>query len=74
MGIMHQIKTKDGGLEVVSLTARKAIIKFCYECIGYQKRLVKGCTAKTCPLWPFRISGTAKSTVFKTEKEKGCDK
>lgn len=62
MALRHKIKTEDG-TEIVELTARKAIIKFCSECMGYQSKIVRGCTAKTCPLWPFRVAGSEKDTV-----------
>ena len=41
------------------LTAIKA---FCISCMGDQPRLVKDCTAKFCPLYPYR---TGHNTNFK---------
>lgn len=31
-----------------------AIKEFCIDCMGGQPRMVKGCTAEKCPLYPFR--------------------
>jgi len=36
------------------LTRGNAIRAFCYECNSYQQ-IVRKCTAKDCPLWPFRL-------------------
>jgi hypothetical protein len=35
---------------------RGAIQAKCYECVGYEavQENVGGCTARACPLWPFR--------------------
>lgn len=34
---------------------RKAAIKiFCAECVGYERKEVRNCTALACPLWPHR--------------------
>jgi hypothetical protein len=34
---------------------RKAAIKvFCAECVGYERKEVRDCTATACPLWPHR--------------------
>jgi hypothetical protein len=35
--------------------SRSAAMKaFCLECVGYIKADVRGCTAKACPLYPYR--------------------
>lgn len=36
-------------------TPLSAIKEFCVDCMGDQPRLVKECTTKTCPLWPYRL-------------------
>ena len=40
------------------MTRAQAIVAQCCECMGYQPKQVRGCTAEHCPLWPFRIIGT----------------
>lgn len=51
---MHTVKTKDCSLTVIhDYTRGKAIKLFCTECIGWQGN-PKDCTAKTCPLFPYR--------------------
>lgn len=63
MAVKHEIRIKNGKLKVVELTARKAILEFCKECMGGNYDEVKKCTAKNCPLFPFRKHGTPKSTI-----------
>ena len=63
MAINHQIRNKNGKLEKISLTARKAILVFCKECMMWDYTEVKTCTAPNCPLFPFRKLGTPKSTI-----------
>lgn len=41
-----------------SLHRAKAIKVFCIECMGGDKKLVKGCTDTTCPLFRFRTGKT----------------
>jgi hypothetical protein len=55
MAIEHEIKTADGGLELVELTPIKAIRKHCLECVAWSYEEVKGCTARSCPLYPYRL-------------------
>lgn len=64
MAITHEIR-KDckGGLIIVELTARKAIIAHCKECMGFNANEVKRCSDPLCALFPFKTHGTAKSTV-----------
>lgn len=38
------------------LTPMQAIRRKCLECCNGQKREIKECTVKTCPLYEFRIS------------------
>lgn len=35
-------------------TPLKAIKKHCLDCSGYEKRQVRECVIKNCPLFPFR--------------------
>lgn len=64
MAIKHKVRKDDkGNMVVLSLTARKAIMHHCKECMGFQPREVKGCTAKLCALYPFRLHKTPKDTV-----------
>ncbi len=57
MAIKHKIRNRSGKLKTVKLTARKAILEFCKECMGWDYKNVKTCTAKNCPLYPF-LGGT----------------
>ena len=36
MAIQHRIRHKNGKTQVVTLTARKAILAHCVECMGFQ--------------------------------------
>jgi hypothetical protein len=38
-------------------TAATAIKLFCQECMGFQPKLVRGCTDHRCPLFDFRLAG-----------------
>lgn len=63
MSIRHRIRV-DGreNTKVVQLTARRAIIYLCKECMGFNSAEVRRCTAKLCPLYPFRTRDTPKDT------------
>ena len=63
MAVKHKIRMKNGKYKIVELTARKAIMEFCLECMMWDRDEVKKCTAPNCPLFPFRKYGTPKSTV-----------
>ena len=39
------------------MTRAEAIVAMCRECMGYQPKMVRGCTAEHCALWPFRLIG-----------------
>lgn len=55
MAIKHRIRAdENGNTRVVTLTARRAIIEHCKECMGFNANEVRRCTAKLCPLFPFR--------------------
>ena len=54
MAIDHKIRTGEGKEEWVELTPMKAIRWQCKECMGFQTRLIDGCTSPLCPLFPYR--------------------
>lgn len=58
--IKHEVRTDNGGTAVVELSARKAIMVFCKECVGFNPDEVRRCTDKLCPLFPFRLRDTCK--------------
>lgn len=62
MAIRHKIR-KDGfgNTKVVKLTARRAIIENCKECLGFKAAEVINCTSPLCALYPFRRRGTPES-------------
>jgi len=64
MAVRHRIRV-DGNdrTKVMTLTARRAIIEHCKECMGFQIAEVRRCTAKLCPLFPFRTHDTPKDTL-----------
>ena len=54
----HTVRTRDYGttkkvVDIDSYTRGKAIKVFCTECLGFEDN-PKDCTAKMCPLFPFR--------------------
>jgi hypothetical protein len=64
MSVKHHIKTgkmlkTDAGYvpetREVETTPIKAIRLMCIECMGHQMQHVDGCTAPTCPLFPYRM-------------------
>ena len=65
MAIKHTIKNDKGELYELSLTRKRAIRFFCYECMGWQKQEVRNCTAPNCPLFPFRPLKTDAETAQK---------
>lgn len=54
MALEHTIRAKGGGVVDVTLNRNRAIKAMCTECCGYSEMNPKDCTAKLCPLWPFR--------------------
>ena len=62
MSITHTIRDAKGDSKIVTLTARKAIIAHCKECMGYNVHEVRKCTSKLCALYPFRTHDPAKDT------------
>lgn len=63
MAVRHTIRKPGGGIQVVTLTARRAIISMCRECMGHVATEVRGCTDIHCPLFPFRTHDTPRGTV-----------
>ena len=64
MAVSHKIRADGNGrTKVMLLTARRAIIEHCKECMGFQTADVRRCTAGLCPLYPFRTRDTPKTTV-----------
>lgn len=54
MAVEHRIrKSGKGEVKLVKLTARRAIIYYCRECLGFETN-PRDCTAPLCPLYPFR--------------------
>ncbi len=64
MAIKHRIRA-DGNekTKIMKLTARRAIIEHCRECVGFNTAEVRRCTSRLCALWPFRTHDAPKSTV-----------
>lgn len=64
MAVKHRIRADGNGkTKVVKLTARKAIIEHCKECMGWNTAEVRRCTAPLCPLYPFRTHDKPEDTV-----------
>ena len=51
-------------------TPLSAIKAFCVDCLGGQPKLVKGCTSKNCPLWPYRTGHNTNSKRTMTEEQR----
>ena len=65
MSVKHKIKTNGKGeFKVMNLTARRAIIEFCKECLGWEIN-PRECTSLCCALYPFRTHDTPQDTVLK---------
>lgn len=52
------------------MTPLSQIRKFCISCMGDQPRLVKECTTKSCPLWPYRTGHNTNSKRTMTEEQR----
>ena len=61
-----------GNLEEKSkkMTPLSQIHNFCVGCMGDQPRLVKDCTTKSCPLWPYRTGHNTNSKRTMTEEQR----
>ncbi len=62
MAIRHAIYLPSGVTKPMMLTARKAIIENCKECMGWNTAEVRRCTAPWCPLFPFRTHDAPRNT------------
>ena len=51
-------------------TPLSGIKEFCISCMGDQPRLVKECTTKSCPLWPYRTGHNTNSKRIMTEEQR----
>ena len=51
-------------------TPLSGIKAFCVDCMGDQPRLVKECTTKSCPLWPYRTGHNTNSKRTMTEEQR----
>ena len=51
-------------------TPLSAIRNFCISCMGDQPRLVKDCTSKNCPLYPYRTGHNTNSKRTMTEEQR----
>lgn len=51
-------------------TPLSAIKAFCVDCLGGQAKLVKGCTSKNCPLWPYRTGHNTNSKRTMTDEQR----
>lgn len=52
------------------MTPLSQIHNFCIGCMGDQPRLVKDCTTKSCPLWPYRTGHNTNSKRTMTEGQR----
>ena len=52
------------------MTPLSQIHNFCVGCMGDQPRLVKDCTTKSCPLWPYRTGHNTNSKRSMTEEQR----
>ena len=69
MAIKHTIRINEkGDTQEESLTPRTAILRFCYECCGYNYYEVGKCTSLLCPLYPFRNRTVTKGTRIVRQK------
>ncbi len=49
----HTVRTKDGGTKTLKYGKKLAIYLTCTECLGWEVH-PDDCSAKLCPLFPFR--------------------
>lgn len=62
MAVSHKIrKDGKGNFKTIKLTARRAIIEHCKECLGWETN-PKECSSCNCALYPFRSWETPVST------------
>ena len=64
MAIKHKLRIdENGNTRIINLTARRAIIEHCKECMGFNTAEVRLCTSKLCPLYPFRTRDILRDTA-----------
>ncbi len=64
MSVIHEIRTgRKKETRTLELTARRAIIEFCKECVGYNAHEVRDCSDKLCALYPFRTRDKPQDTA-----------
>lgn len=64
MAVTHKMRADGfGEYKVMDLTARRAIIEFCKECVGFNTAEVRRCDDWHCPLYPFRTHDKPEDTV-----------
>ncbi len=61
-------------MEIKQKTPIKAIRAFCVYCMGNQVKLVEGCTAPECPLFPFRNRKANRDTKVSPKQEEAYKK
>ena len=54
----------------MATTPLSAIKASCVDCLGGQPKLVKGCTSKNCPLYPYRTGHNTNSKRTMTEEQR----
>ena len=71
MAINQEIEGPNGK-EIKSLTRAKAIKERCLNCVDWDKKRVKNCKTKDCPLWQFqnkakkkKVSGVERTKYMK---------
>ena len=63
--IMEKLEEKNK-----KMTPLSQIRNFCISCMGDQPRLVKDCTSKNFPLWPYRTGHNTNSKRTMTEEQR----
>ncbi len=63
--VMHTIRAADGRHIELRLTRKLAMACMCTECLGFESD-PEDCTARLCPLYPFRAKTLATKTGIKT--------
>ena len=67
MAVKHTIRTKTGK-RTMKLTARRAIIENCKECLGWEVS-PRECTSPLCALYPFRTWDKPKNASLNSHIE-----
>lgn len=70
MRVKHTIRSPKGGTTTVELTPLKAIKAECSECMAWETH-PKECTAKLCPLFPFRGKSMIAHKINYSNSHKG---